>query len=59
MWDAPYDMEYILYPLGRDRFVHVRRICEHSNIEHLNVQKLANTVEHSNTNVRRSVTPVR
>ena len=32
-------------------------IDEHSNIEHLNVQKLANIVEHSNTNLRRFVAP--
>ena len=34
-------------------------IVEHSNIEHFNVQKKANIVEHSNTNVRRLVAPGR
>ena len=32
-------------------------IGEHSNIEHFNVQKIENIVEHSNTNVRCSVAP--
>ena len=32
-------------------------IGEHSNIEHVNVQKIAKIVEHSNTDVRCSVAP--